>query len=478
MRAQDLPNIGSCFWAHDQARGRWGRMRLLFNLASKLNQAFLRAQDLDDILYAIMVGVTAGEGLGFNRAFLVRFDKDRQVLSGQYALGPCDSEDASRIWSTINRNGLGLFQILEGVRDHFSDKDHPLNRLARRIQIPFSPDSSSVFVRALREQKSVVYRKDSGFDALGIEDLLAVQEFAVAPLICEEQPFGLIIADNFVTGNPVEEGDLEDLQLFAGFASVAVGKTKMCEDLEKRVRQLQSLNEQLEQKKNMLVQAERHALVGRMADHLFHEIRNPVSSIGGMAKILKKKLNAPDLIPYLDIILDQSERLERTLKAVFDVANEPVLNRERVNLYQLIRSTVGLMKGECDGQGIDLNLDLPSGEIVLSLDGAQFQQAFLNILKNSMEAMPDGGLLMITVVRVNHIIEIRVTDTGMGMPRGHLNRAHEPFFTTKIQAMGLGLSMAKRIFELHGGNLCIQKNRTGGTSVVITLPMDESHGID
>ncbi len=452
-------------------------MRLLFNMASKLNQAFLRAQDLDDILYAVMVGVTAGEGLGFNRAFLIRLEQDGQMLAGQYALGPSDSEDAFRIWSAIDKNSLGLFQILEGVRGHFSDQDHPLNRLARRIRIPFSSDSSSnILAKALSERKVILYRKGDSSDAAGLEDLLGVQEFAVAPLACESQAFGLIIADNFITGCPVCAQDLEALQLFAGFASVAVGKTRMCEDLEERIRQLKCLNEELEQNKDMLVQAERYAAIGRMADHLFHEIRNPVSSIGGIAKILKKKLDAPDLIPYLDTILDQSERLDHTLRSVFDVAHEPELKREPVRLYELVHASTGLLSKECRQQGVDLDLNLPDGEPVLYLDRGQFQQAFLNILKNALEAMPEGGLLMIAVIKVDGLIEIRVTDTGLGMPKAHLNRAHEPFFTTKIQAMGLGLSMAKRIFELHGGRLCIQRNMSGGTSVVITIPVGDDNG--
>ncbi len=452
------------------------RMRLLFNLASKLNQAFLRAQDLDDILHAVLVGVTAGEGLGFNRAFLIRLEQDEQALVGRFALGPSDSEEASRIWATISANGLTLFQILEDVRSNLSDKTHPLNKLARQIRIPLSWQSH-VLVRALNERKTVLYNGGGDADARGLEDLLGVQEFAVAPLASEDQAFGIIMADNFVTKCPIGQEDLEALQLFAGFASMAVSKTRMCEDLEEKIQQLKSLNEELERNRDLLVQAERYAAVGRMADQLLHEIRNPVSSIGGMARILKKKLDDPDLATYVDTIVEQSARLENALGAVFDFAYAPELHPEQVRLYQLIQSTVGLIKGELQRQGIEWYLHLPNHEPVLSVDRIQLQQALLNILKNAVEAMPEGGLLIVSVIMGEESVEIRVADTGLGMARGHLTKAHEPFFTTKLQAMGLGLSLAKRIFELHGGTLAVKRNKFGGTNIVLTLPMETSHGV-
>lgn len=465
-----------CRWPRvDSLKPGSERMRLLFNLAFKLNQAFLRAQDLDDILYAVLVGVTAGEGLGFNRAFLLRLDEDREALVGSFALGPSDSEDASRIWSTIVSNGLTLNQLLEDVRRYVSDRDHPINRLARQIAIPLSWDTHFL-VRALRDNRAVLCNADGDVDARVVQELLGRREYAVVPLGSEDQPFGLILADNFVTGSPIGRGDLEAMELFAGFASMAVSKTRICVDLEDKIQRLETLNEELERNRDLLIESERYAAVGRMADQLLHEIRNPVSSIGGMARILKKKLDDPELSHYVDTIIEQSARLEQAVGAVFDFSQPPELHPESVLLPQLIQSTVDLIKKDLETQGIDWYLNMPHQGVPVAADRMQLQQALLNILKNAVEAMPEGGLLIVSTIFGEKDVEVRVADTGTGMAKGHLLRASEPFFTTKLQAMGLGLSLAKRVIELHGGRLVVERNKFGGTNVIMTMPLQSPHG--
>ncbi|RPI51015.1 MAG: sensor histidine kinase, partial [Deltaproteobacteria bacterium] len=89
---------------------------------------------------------------------------------------------------------------------------------------------------------------------------------------------------------------------------------------------------------------------------------------------------------------------------------------------------------------------------------------------NAVEAMPEGGMITVSVSIPERNVEIQITDTGLGMARGQLDKAGEPFFTTKTHGLGLGLSMAKRVVELHGGFMCLTKNNLGGTNVSITLP--------
>jgi signal transduction histidine kinase len=87
--------------------------------------------------------------------------------------------------------------------------------------------------------------------------------------------------------------------------------------------------------------------------------------------------------------------------------------------------------------------------------------------------MADGGMLIVAVETVEHYCEIRITDTGLGIAKGHINKADEPFFTTKTHSMGLGLSLARRTLELHGGSLSILKNRIGGTTALFKLPLKD-----
>ncbi|MCD4755907.1 MAG: two-component system sensor histidine kinase/response regulator [Deltaproteobacteria bacterium] len=452
-----------------RSRGRFGP---LLDLAVKLNSAFLMAHDLDEILQAVLVGVTVGEGLGFNRAFLFQLDTEKKYLEGKLAIGPASPEDAGRIWAEISKKQLSLFEILDDVKEAFYNGVQPLNQLVRQIKVPLL-EKDHILVRAVNERRAFWVGDKSENGSVAPEDLveiLGAGEFAVAPLFAQEDAYGVILADNFVTGRPIDQGDVDALQLFAGLASIAVGKTRMCEMLEERVQALRTLNEEVERNKDQLVEAERYAALGRMADQLLHEIRNPLSTIGGMAKILKRKLKDTELANYAETMVKESERVEKTLTAIFDFANVPELNPELVRVCDLIKASLALLQSELDRHNITLNVDFPDLEPVLFLDRIYIQQAFLSILKNAVEAMPDGGMLTVSVSVPEGNVEIQITDTGLGMAKGHLNKADEPFFTTKTHGLGLGLSLAKRVIELHGGFMCLIRNKLGGTNVSITLP--------
>ncbi|MEA3386369.1 MAG: HAMP domain-containing sensor histidine kinase, partial [Thermodesulfobacteriota bacterium] len=177
-----------------------------------------------------------------------------------------------------------------------------------------------------------------------------------------------------------------------------------------------------------------------------------------------------ELINYAKTMVRESERVEKTLTAIFDFAKIPELNPEPVRVCDLIKASLALLHSELDRHNITLNVDFPDLEPVLFLDRIYIQQAFLSILKNAVEAMPDGGTLTVSVSVHEGDVEIQVTDTGFGMAKGHLNKADEPFFTTKTHGLGLGLSLAKRVIELHDGFMCLTKNKLGGTNVGITLP--------
>jgi len=454
----------------------YSRMRLLLDLAIKLNAAFLRAQDLNEILKAVLVGVTAGEGLGFNRAFLIRLNSEKGCLEGVLALGPNDVDEAHRIWSEISHHRLSLFGILDGIRESLHDQSRPLNQLARKIVVPIT-DRDHILVRALTEGRPVWIGGaggNGGAAPLDLRQLLGAEEFVAAPLVTEEEIYGVILADNFITRSAICQEDVDGLHLFAGLASIAVGKTRMCEKREERIQKLRTLNEEIERNKDILVQAERYAAIGRMADQLLHEIRNPLSTVGGMANLLHKKLKDTELRGYTEVIVQQTGRLEQTLEELFNFTHDLDLHLEPVRLYQLIEACLVLFQSELDRHNIAWHTHMPVPEPALSLDRLQMQQALLNILKNSVEAMPEGGLLIVSVAVGGQRTEVQVADTGLGIAKGHLSKADEPFFTTKSHGIGLGLNLAKRVIQRHGGSLAISRNRFGGTTVTIVLPNEIS----
>ena len=448
----------------------FSRIRLLLDLALKLNSTFLKAQDLNDIFQATLVGITAGDGLGFNRAFLIALNEESNCLEGRLAIGPADAEDASRIWSEIFYKSLSLFEILEGVKNDFKGDSNPINRLVKNIQVPIS-DTQNILIKAMSERRAI--KVNDGSDEQGssiIKKLLNSREFAVVPVVTDEKMYGVIIADNFITGATITDEDIDALYLFATLASIAVCKTNMCGRLEEWIIKLKNMNEEMERNKDLIVEAERLSVIGRMADQLFHEIKNPLTTLGGMAKILKKKLTDPELGIYADQIVRDAQRLERILDSVFDCSHEPNPKQEKTGLDQLIRTSLALFNKEFDSLDITVQYNNSEPSIELDIDQRLMQQAFLNIFKNSAEAMPDGGILIVSVMNKGGIIEIQITDTGLGIARGHLRHIDEPFFTTKTQGTGLNLCLAKRTVSVHGGSLCVTSNKFRGATVTITLP--------
>ncbi len=459
-----------------------GRIRMALDLAIKLNDTFILSTDLDEILHAVLVGVTAGEGLGFNRAILIRADHNAGVLHGEYGVGPASKEAAHKIWTEIDRYSLSLFDILKGVTNEVNDYNHPVNKLARNIVVPLN-DYNNVLVRSLRDRRALLFNFTEiheNSSEMELSSLLGTDQFAIAPLVSGGQSYGLIIADNCISGRPIHSEDVEALELFSSLASIGLSKAYMCTELQDRLGELERLYDDLERNKDLLIEAERYTALGRMADQLLHEIRNPLSALGGMANILIKKAVDPTVKNYAEIIVKETTRLECIVRKLFDFTQSPVLDIKPVGLYGLITAVTGILASEMERQDVELSMTLPEPEPILNLDSTHIRQVFLNILKNALDAMPDGGKITITVEKHTkknncNCLYIHIEDTGLGMPRAHTLKATEPFFTTKSYGMGLGLSLAKRIVEMHRGTLCLSCNNNKGTRVTITLPLDDSH---
>ncbi len=456
-----------------------GRIRMALDLAIKLNDTYLMSTDINEILQAVLVGVTAGEGLGFNRAILVRINDKDGILQGEYGIGPADKEEAYKIWTDINKYGWSLFEILNGVKDKVKDNSHPINQLAKKIIVSIE-DQHHILVRSLKDKRAILVdlsnaRENDHHSELELSDLLETDQFAIAPLISGDIAYGLIIADNFISKNTIHTEDVEALELFSSLASIGLGKACICAQLQDRLAELERLYEDLERNKDLLIEAERYTALGRMADQLLHEIRNPLSALGGIAKILAKKAIDPTVKSYANIIVKETTRLEKIVNKLFDFTCSPVLTLKPVALYTLIKEVISLLSSDLEKQRIKIHLTLPEPEPILNLDSVHIRQVFLNVLKNSLDAMPDGGEIFITVNRrkndLNECITICIRDTGPGLPPGYTLKAMEPFFTTKPYGMGLGLNLAKRIVEMHYGTFCLSCNKDKGVEVVISLPV-------
>ena len=240
--------------------------------------------------------------------------------------------------------------------------------------------------------------------------------------------------------------------------------------MQEKIKELEEVTAVLESNKNLLIEAERYSAVGHMAAQLAHSIRNPITAIGGTARLLARKTDNRDLLQFLEMMTREAEKIEKILEDLFSFVNRSKPVCRRMGLGQLIHKSLLLHFRSMEEKGIRRMLRLPEIDPEVEIDPELIQQALVHLTRNSIEAMPEGGELMVEVLVEDKEVRIVISDTGGGSGTADLMHATDPFFTTKQVGTGVGLTLVKRIIEDHGGSLRLQNRAGGGVRATITLP--------
>ncbi|MBI4551509.1 MAG: PAS domain S-box protein [Candidatus Latescibacteria bacterium] len=448
------------------------------SIVNEIGRALQHTIDLDEILYTVLVGVTAGQGLKFNRAFLLLLNPERTWLEGRLAIGTSSPEEAGRIWAELAAKQHSLDDILRSYRAATSAQDVRVNEIVRQLRIPLA-DASHLLVQALqtRQPINVVDARHHPGVPPDFFDVIGSTAFAIVPLISQEQAVGVLLADNLITRRPILDEDLELLEVFAHQASAAIEKSRLYEALEQQVSALEQANDSLKTYQEKLIHAERLSAIGELAATVAHEIRNPLVSIGGFARSLLRKVPADSPHrEYLEIIVKEGVRLEEIVTKVLDLARPKHLRATPHDLNQLIQEGLMVVREDIQTKQIRVDQTLQPELPPVPVDADQMKQVFLNLFKNAVYAMPSGGRLRVWTAATNHaFLEIGIADTGTGIAEEHLEKVFNPFFTTKPGGAGLGLAVASRIVHDHGGTIRVESTVGRGTTFYIHLPLRQ-HG--
>ncbi|MBI5049604.1 MAG: HAMP domain-containing histidine kinase [Nitrospirae bacterium] len=231
---------------------------------------------------------------------------------------------------------------------------------------------------------------------------------------------------------------------------------------------------ELELRQSHLVQSEKLASIGTLLFGVTHEINNPLSNISTSCQILKEEIEEAD-IRYKKELLSQIEsetdRAKDIVRTVLEFSRAG--KKENVNLKNVVNESLRLIKGEIPSK-IEIRMEVPD-DIVLFADKQKLQQVFLNLIKNSIEAITGKGRFSISAKRVKDMIEVEVKDTGIGMEPEIVSKIFEPFFTKKEtkKGYGLGLFVVHNIIEEHGGIIDVESHVGHGTTFLIRLPLKE-----
>ena len=247
--------------------------------------------------------------------------------------------------------------------------------------------------------------------------------------------------------------------------------------LAQRAEQLTQANAELRAVQNELVTAERFAAFGEITAAVAHGLGNPLASIRATAQLAL--LDAPEgpLRPSLLQIVADTDRLRERMRALLDFGRPIEQRRIPVALEAAVRHACEQIQGRCAAQGVRLDLRFPEELPKVRLDPARFEEAFLCLAGNGLDAMPAGGVLSVTAAmeggeRRPRTLCVVVADMGPGMSTTILARAFEPFFTTKLEGSGLGLAVARKLLEGSGGRLQLESDAQG-TRAIVTLTETE-----
>lgn len=215
------------------------------------------------------------------------------------------------------------------------------------------------------------------------------------------------------------------------------------------------------------------AAIGQLAAGVAHEVRNPLTVIKGFIQLFQ--INKEDQDKYFDLMLSEIERIEAILQEFLSIAKTDDINTEKKNIYQIFKNVVSLINTKAIMTNIQVELHTESKDIMIECSENQLKQVFINILQNSIEAMPDGGKVSIHIKEINDDgVIIHVIDEGIGIPEERIKRLGEPFYSTKEKGTGIGLMLSYKIIESHQGTISIMSEVGIGTTVTIYLPKMQS----
>lgn len=302
------------------------------------------------------------------------------------------------------------------------------------------------------------------------------QDLLYAPLkLADGRIVGMVSIDDPVDGKRPTKESLAPLELFLYQAAVAIENAQLIrqqkeymghleEKADERTRQLRETQEQL-------IKSERLAAIGEVAAMVGHDLRNPLTGIKGATYYLKTKLGPKmdeKTREMLELIENDVQHANRIITDLMEYTKEIRLELTETTPKSSVKEALSLVEVP---EKIQL-FDSSQTEPMMKMDLEKIKRVFANLIKNAIEAMPNGGKLTITSRESDNNVEFVFADTGIGMTKEVMKKLWTPFFTTKSKGMGLGLAICKRILEAHGGKITVESEVDKGTTFTVTIPIE------
>lgn len=457
-------------WSLNEALSRKvGELILLREIGLVLG----RTARLDQVLRVIIAAVVHPGGLGLSAAALFLADEGKGGLRGRLAR----QRPAASRFTGAEDLGAELEAMATGPT---SAEDRELETLIKRFVTPLDREEHPLITAFRRSQPTLV-------TAGGPEDpitprlasIVGAAPIVLAPLYNQGERLGVLLGAALPGDPPLDEDRVALAGLIAATAAGAIARSRLHDELAGRLEDLRDANSRLRNLQGQLLKAERLSAVGELAAEIVHQIRNPLSVVGGFSRRLARTLPPDDArCDDVRILIEETSRMEAILERIrHDVRLARSPARESVDPEQLVRDAVARYRDLARDQQVsllaatepDLALVHGSREILL--------EVLDNLLRNAFDAIPEGGRVTVRAQRLKEAVHLVVEDDGPGIAPELLERVFEPFYTTKVGGTGLGLALSKRLVAQCGGSLTADSRPGEGCRFRIVLPAATPLGV-
>jgi two-component system sensor histidine kinase HydH len=359
------------------------------------------------------------------------------------------------ITQTLHVDSVVFFFLKNEVNEYRPNFGTPLHdEMKYSSQHPFvkriESNGRAVDLEHLRESEGEVEE---------IDDLIKKGWVVVAPIFLKEKLLGFIVLGKKRSEKDYTVEELELLEAFSNQTALAISRALIYRDMSLKDKQI--------------MQAEKMVAIGELAAGIAHEIRNPLGIITGSAETVRKHADRKIREEMTNYILGESKRINGLINTFLDFARTKEPKLVSCDLREVLEKTLLLLSPQAKTLGVEIKKEIPQKLLQVSIDADQMRQAFTNLGVNALEAMPQGGVLKVTVLEnAKGKIMLRFSDTGKGIPKEVQAKVFDPFFTTKEGGTGLGLSIVHRIITQHGEDISVEGEEGRGSIFTISLPLE------
>ena len=442
-------------------------IQILSAIASALSSSCA----LSEILKVILTGATASQGLGFNRAFLFLHDKTNHRLLGNLAVGPSSAEEAGHIWNRLEAENKSLPELLDDEKSGAIGDTDPINRLIEGLQFDLDTDSliSAVCTRGAWVNLQTVDKVDEATTTF--LEKLGTTDMALVPMVSKGNLMGLLAADCTITRTPISDESVHLLQVLANQAAVAMERAELYEEQIERASQLQQLNVLLGESQEHIIKIEKMSVIGELTAAIAHELRNPLTVIGGFANMMLKADISDEQREYLQIIANETRRSESVLDHVLDFSKASKCDHCEIDLTQLIEKNLQTLKGRLRRANLDISLSMDRQEMKIFGNYDQLSHAFYQFFRVVAEDLIPPGTAEIRTERQNNQATMWIRINVDQSDRDRAIKAMRQIFSENKTSHRLTILVAGETIKYHGGDFGVALKQNSAPSLYVQLPL-------